>query len=143
MARNIQPGPAESVLRPALHERHRENASQAGAPVCSPAALSGGEGCVIHLVHLQVVVEYLKHFLDVWDITRLKLRPQRNIIQCDLKGACGQEVSLHHVTEEEGHEAREDLVVLTPGPGQRGVEAKEEEGVLTTDDQQDGEKLQV
>lgn len=30
-------------------------------------------------------------------------------VQGDLKGSGGQEVSLHHVAEEEGHETREDL----------------------------------
>lgn len=52
-------------------------------------------------------------------------------------------MSLHHVTEEECHQTREDLVVLTPGPSPGSVEAKEDEGILTADDEQDGEKLQV
>lgn len=80
-------------------------------------------------------------------------------------------MGLHHVTEEEGHQTREDLkttdgddedecvsmvtskstcccgnrylVVLTPGPSSGSVEAEEAEGVLTADDEQDGEELQV
>lgn len=52
-------------------------------------------------------------------------------------------MSLHHVTEEEGHEAGEDLVVLTPGPGRWRLEVEKQEGVLTTDDNQNGEQLQV
>lgn len=35
------------------------------------------------------------------------------------------------------------LVVLTPGPGPGGVKAKEDERILTADDEQDGEELQV
>lgn len=107
------------------------------------AALSRGEAHRIHLVHFQVVVKDLEDLLDVWDVTRLKLRPHRDVVQSDLEGSCRQEVSLHHVTEEEGHQAREYLVVLTPGPGSGSVKAKEDEGILTADDQQDGEELQV
>lgn len=35
------------------------------------------------------------------------------------------------------------LVVLTPGPGSRSLEAEEEEGVLPADDEEDGKELQV
>lgn len=35
------------------------------------------------------------------------------------------------------------LVVLTPGPGSRSGEAEEDEGILTADDERDGEELQV
>lgn len=35
------------------------------------------------------------------------------------------------------------LVVLTPGPGPGSVEAEEDEGILTADDEQDGDELQV
>lgn len=35
------------------------------------------------------------------------------------------------------------LVVLTPGPGSGSVETEKDEGILTTDDEQDGEELQV
>lgn len=35
------------------------------------------------------------------------------------------------------------LVVLSPGPECRGVVAKEGEGVLTADEEEDGEQLQV
>lgn len=35
------------------------------------------------------------------------------------------------------------LIVLTPGPGSRSGEAEQNKHVLTADDQQDGEKLQV
>lgn len=59
---------------------------------------------MISLVHLQVVVKDLKDLLDVRDITRLKLRPHGDVIQSDLKGSSRQEVSLHHVTEKEGHQ---------------------------------------
>lgn len=34
---------------------------------------------MIRLVHLQVAVEDLKHFLDVWDITRLELGPHWDV----------------------------------------------------------------
>lgn len=98
---------------------------------------------MIHLVNLQVVVEDLTDLLNVWDVTGLKLRPHRDVVQSDLEGSSRQEVSLHHVAEEERHETGEDLVVLTPGPGSRSLDAEEEEGVLTTDDEEDGEELQV
>lgn len=90
-----------------------------------------------------MVVEDLEDLLDVWDVTRLKLRPHRDVVKSDLEGSCRQEVSLHHVTEEEGHQTGENLVVLTPVPGSGSVEAEEYEGILTADNQQDGEKLQV
>lgn len=35
------------------------------------------------------------------------------------------------------------LVVLTPDPGSGSVEAEKDEGILTADDEQDGEELQV
>lgn len=42
-----------------------------------------------------------------------------------------------------GNSSNRYLVVLTPGPGSGSLEAEEEEGVLTADDQQDGEELQI
>lgn len=106
-------------------------------------ALSGAEAQWIHLIHLQVVVEDLEKFLDVGDITGLELGPDRNIIQCDLEGARGQEVSLQYVTEEERHQTGEDLVVLAPDPGVRRGHTHHVEGVLAADDQYDGQQLQV
>lgn len=85
-------------------------------------------------------------------------------VQRDFEGSRRQEVSLHHVTDEEGHQTREDLetgmpssacvatataqqvrylVVLSPGPNRRRVGAEERERVLTADDEEDGEELQV
>ena len=51
------------------------------SPVCLPVCivLSGREGHVIHLVHLKVVVKDLTDLLDVRDVTRLKLRPHRDV----------------------------------------------------------------
>lgn len=46
---------------------------------CWCAVLSGGEAHWIHLVHLQVVVEDLEDLLYVRDVTRLKLRPHRDV----------------------------------------------------------------
>lgn len=98
---------------------------------------------MIHLVHLQVVLEDLKHLLDVRDVTGLQLRPDRDIIQSDLERSRGQEVSLHHVTEEERHQTGKDLVILTPSPSSGGVESQEGEGVLTADDEEDGQQFKV
>lgn len=41
------------------------------------------------------------------------------------------------------HHGDPHLVVLAPNPGSRSVEAKEKEGILATDDEEDGEELQV
>lgn len=106
-------------------------------------ALSGREGHMIRLVHLQVRVEDLEHLLDIWHVTGLQLGPNGNVVQSDLEGPRGQEVSLHHVADEEGHQTREDLVALSPGPNCRGVGTKERERVLAGDDDEDGDELQV
>lgn len=47
------------------------------------AARSRSKGLGICLVHLQVRVEDLEHLLDVWDVTGLQLRPNRNIWEDD------------------------------------------------------------
>lgn len=41
------------------------------------------------------------------------------------------------------HHGDAHLVVLAPSPGSRSVKAKENEGILATDDEEDGEELQV
>lgn len=41
------------------------------------------------------------------------------------------------------HHGDPHLVVLAPSPGSRSVEAEENEGILATDDEEDGEELQV
>lgn len=43
------------------------------------------EAHMIHLVDLQLAVEHLKDLLNVWDVARLELWPQRNICQSENK----------------------------------------------------------
>lgn len=89
----------------------------------------------------------LEEFLKVQHIPRLELRPHRDIIEAYLKGSSGQEVCLQHVTNKEGHEAREDLVLLGPGPGSgpglRRLCVQESEWTASRDDQHQGQQLQV
>lgn len=99
------------------------------------------------LVHFKVRVEDLEEFLQVQHVSRLKFRPDRDIVEADLKGSRGLEVCLQHVTDEKGHEAREDLVLLSPspgtGPGLRGLSVEKSERAGPRDDQHQGQQLQV
>lgn len=121
------------ALRPDHHKRLN---------TWNTCSLKGGDPHCF-LVLLQMCVEDLENLLDVWNVTGLKLRPDRNIVQRDLEGSCRQEVSLHHVAEEERHQTGEHLVILTPDPEPRGVEPEEQKRVLTAEDQQQGDQLQV
>lgn len=62
-----------------------------------------------------MVLYDLEHLLGSRDPTRLQLRPDRNIIECDLECSGGDELTLDGVTDEENHHAGVYLVIHGPG----------------------------
>ena len=94
-------------------------------------------------VHLQVGVDDLEKFRGLRNSARFELGPHGHVVDGDLKGAGGHELTLNGVGDEEEHHAGVHLVLEGPGEGRRRVHAHHRKGVEGGQDANDKRELQV